>query len=217
MSSSNPSWLKKYLSDQEATDVSKIVRTMEEKTSGEIVPVVVRRSSTIGHVPLILFPFTFLVGMFALEEMQLGLQPIFILLVNLAFSFALTRLLSPQDFVERFLTPKADQEYQVQLRAESEFYESSIQKTRDKTGILIFVSLMERQVVVLGDKSISDKLSADTWQKVVDEILVGIRTKNLASGLDSGIRHCGEILATHFPIQKNDTNELPNHLIIKER
>ena len=47
-------WVKKYLSESEIADISKAVQAMEQATSGEIVPMIVHRSSAIRHVPVIL-------------------------------------------------------------------------------------------------------------------------------------------------------------------
>ena len=101
-------------------------------------------------------------------------------------------------------------------RAELEFYESNIQQTSGSTGILIFVSLMERKVIVLADKAINDQLPKETWQNAVDLIVTGLKAKNMALGLKNAIEFIGNTLEGPLPIKTNDTNELSNHLVIKE-
>jgi len=76
--------------------------------------------------------------------------------------------------------------------------------------------LLEHRAVILADKAINDKVSKDTWEKVCDELVVGIKTKNLGDAMVSTIESCGRIMTPHFPIQHDDTNELKNHLVIKE-
>ncbi|MCB0421273.1 MAG: TPM domain-containing protein [Bdellovibrionales bacterium] len=217
MSQQYPQWVEPYLSKEESEKISEIVKDIELHTSGEVVPVIIKSSSTVGHVPLILLPFTLLVGFFILSEWHFNLESEWLMLINISTSIILTKILSPLSFIERLLTPKGDQQHQVELRAEKEFYDSQLSATQGQTGILIFISLMERQVVVLGDQAISQKLPSETWQSVVDIIVTGIKKKNLFLGLEGGLQACGKILREHFPIQDNDTNELQNHLVIKEK
>jgi len=66
----------------------------------------------------------------------------------------------------------------------------------------------------VADKAISDKLPGDIWSGVVDLVLAGIKSNDLATGLSRGITKCGELLIDKFPISENDMNELPNHLVI---
>lgn len=213
-------WIKSYLSDSDLERISGAVASAELKTSGELVPMVVRRSSTVGHVPLILMlGFAVLFFVFDLDYLQLQWLPLphwLLIALDLLLLTAFVRLLSPNTMVERLLTSKFDQEQQVEQRAMLEFYNHNINHTIDATGILIFVSVMERRAVVLGDKSISDKLSSEDWQHVIDRLTQGVKSKNLAQGFVDAIGLSGELLEKHFPIKPDDKNELRNQLIIKD-
>jgi putative membrane protein len=102
------------------------------------------------------------------------------------------------------------------MRAFSEFCHQQISNTNKHTGIFIFVSLMERQVVVLADWGIASKLPETTWNEVVQLIISKIKIGKPTEGLISGIHRCGEILSQHFPPNGHNKNELSNRLIIKE-
>ena len=86
-------------------------------------------------------------------------------------------------------------------------------ETRERTGILIYVSLLEHRVVVLADRGIHSRVEAGTWDAVVERVVVGIRENRAEAGLADGIRLCGEILAERFPIRAGDLNELPNRRV----
>ena len=65
--------------------------------------------------------------------------------------------------------------------------------TRDRTGILLFVSLFEHRIEVVGDKGINDKVQQEEWGEVVDLLRAGVRRGDLAGGLvaaSSARRHC---------------------------
>jgi len=214
-----PGWARHVLGDDGAERIETAIAEAESHTSGEIVPILVRRSSTVGHVSLVGFTLL-LLGMFLIDLpailADLG-GPYWIWLGGcwlLAGGLALG--LQRLDIVQRLLTPRLDQMQQVNLRAQIEFYELGISQTRDRTGILLFVSLMEHRAVVLADHSIAEKLDAEVWQELVDLMIRGVKRGDLAAGMTEAVQRCGELLSAHFPIAENDTNELRDHLIVKE-
>ena len=214
-------WLRSRLSKDDLGMIEEAIRKAELNTSGEIIPLVVRRSSTIGHIPLTLILFfisswlitdriaSFYTNRSSLDSPLLSLSA-------LALILFLTAILTKREWVQRLLTPRYDQILQVNQRAEVEFFTSNIKKTIGSTGVLIMLSLMERRAVVLADKAVNDKLPPETWNKVIEEIISQVKNKNIAEGMVVGIKLCGEILAQNLPILPDDTNELANHLVIKE-
>ena len=89
-------------------------------------------------------------------------------------------------------------------------------QTRDATGILLFVSLMEHRAVVLADKAIDERVPNDTWEEVNRLIVQGIKRGHVGLGLATAVTRCGEILASEFPITNDKINELHDTLVIKE-
>jgi len=133
------------------------------------VPILVRRSSTVGHVLLVTFTLLLLcVFIVDLPGILVGLGgPYWVWLgVCWLLTSGLALALQRFDFVQRALTPRIDQMRQVDLRAQIEFYELGVSQTEDRTGILLFVSLMEHRAVVLADHSIAEKLDAEIWQEL---------------------------------------------------
>ncbi len=211
-----PSWLSGFLQTEGISRIESAVELAERTTSAEIVPMIVRRSSAIGHVPIILF--SFFTVFIAIEAVTLPFEPVrsgIIILVTLILAGVASILLSKFSLVQRLLTVSGDRISQTQMRAEVEFFEAGLDKTAERTGILIFVSLMEHTIVVLGDKSISDKLAPEVWQNLVGLIVRGIKGGRLAEGMCEAIAECQRQVTPHFPIQ-NTHNELYNKLIIKE-
>jgi uncharacterized membrane protein len=98
--------------------------------------------------------------------------------------------------------------------AEDEFYKLGIAKTRDKTGILIFLILEDRQFYILADKGINEKVSSDTWDSVKNSMQEKFLQGEFCRGILLGIEEVGKRLSAHFPIKPDDTNELSNRVII---
>jgi uncharacterized membrane protein len=99
--------------------------------------------------------------------------------------------------------------------AEEEFFKLGIDKTRDSTGILIFILLENRQFYILADKGINEKVEPKTWDSIKDEMQKKFLKGNFSKGIIHGVEEVGKILNKHFPIKPDDTNELSNMVVIE--
>lgn len=195
------------------------VRQAESGTCGEIVPYVVaasdlypetiwRTAAIAGGIPLLalgLLPFIgdgwFGIGVTWVTVISLGAA----LLAGLATALipALRRGLTPADILE----------HRVAQRAAEAFLSEEVFNTRDRIGILIFLSLMERRVVILGDTGINARIDHAEWSGVRDVVVDGIREGRPADGIIEGVGRCGALLVDRgFAIAANDVNELPDRL-----
>ncbi len=214
-----PVWAKNYIRPEKVDIIITAIKKTELRTSGEIIPILVRKSSTIGHVPLIVASILIII-ILAIDLLTLQMAYLdmyyFWCIVNLVLAVGLTAMLSRFDCIRRLVTNSSDQASQVEMRAEVEFFEAGVRNTKDATGILLFVSLLERRAVVLADKAIADKVPASTWSEVCDLLVSGCKTKEIEAAFANAILKCGDILADHFPRQHDDKNELSDRLIIKD-
>ncbi len=99
--------------------------------------------------------------------------------------------------------------------AEKEFYRLNMHNTRDKTGILLYLLLGERKFYILADEGINSKVESGIWEKLRDEIQLKFMEGKFSEGIIYCIEKVGEILSQHFPIKKDDSNELSNKVIIE--
>ena len=83
---------------------------------------------------------------------------------------------------------------------------------------MLFVSLFEHRIEVVGDAGINQKVTQEAWSNVVLSIRDGIKTGKLAAGLVAGIDQCGALLEqSGVEIQPDDTNELSDDLTIADQ
>lgn len=99
--------------------------------------------------------------------------------------------------------------------AEAQFYKLGINKTRDHTGIIIFLLLEDKQFHILADKGINSKVNSDTWEKIKDQMLTHFLEGRFCEGILFGLEEVGRILSEHFPFKADDTNEISNKVIVE--
>jgi len=112
---------------------------------------------------------------------------------------------------------KSDQKEALRSRAIKEFSKLGMYNTKDKTGVLIMVSIEERMVQVLAGNGINSVVPENTWPSLVQRITEGIKAGNPAQGIILAVTDIGTMLSEKFPIKPDDSNELSNVIIIKGR
>ena len=211
-----------FFSPDELAEIERAVKAAERRTSGEIVPYVVGRSDDYPQAAWKGACAGALVAALAAAAVRawggfwgpapawwLALPP----LAGAALGLLAVALVPP---LRRALVAGADLEEAVGRRAGLAFLEQEVFKTAERTGILIFLSLFERRVVVLGDAGINRAVAQEKWQAIVDEIVAGIRAGTPGAALSRAIGRCGELLERHRVERRpDDRDELPDHLRIK--
>ena len=214
-----PVWLGKIASHDDLDRIHLCVEKAEVRTSAEIVPMIVRRSILSGHVaPLV---FLFLVLVFwtvapSIAFLNSGFPGWAISLGGIGLAGVFTLLIKDVDFWQRHMTSKKDQGLSTLHRAQLEFYQSGINATAHATGVLIFVSILEKRAVILVDKAIADSHAVETWDGVVGDLVARVRAGDFAGGMCQAIEKVADLLEKRFPHREEDHVLLPNVLIVKE-
>ena len=214
-----PNWLSSKMSSDDAIAIENAVKAAELKSSGEIVPMIVRRSVSVRSAPYIalmaMLSLLFIVGVwfhfnFA-NHMHLAWLAVGVT-VSILVSAA-TLFVQP---LQRFFTPHGDEVDASFQRAQLEFFQTGIPMTEGRTGVLIFVSLFERRAFVLGDEAISQKMSNEAWVEITHALVQKLKHGEYKEGFVGAIEAVGQKLAMEFPRAKDDRDELSNQLVIKD-
>lgn len=96
-----------------------------------------------------------------------------------------------------------------------EFYRLGMDKTRDRTGILLLIVLAERKFRILADTGINAKVEQQTWDEIAAKLSDYFKQGNYLEGVTDCVAQMGAILAEHFPIKADDTNELSNEVSVR--
>ncbi len=207
-------------------DLDRIAAAIDEaesKTSGEIVPYVVDKSDAYEDAiwrAALLFALVTLSGFviaYQFTEAWLPDLKVIALAVTLAAGLGLL-LVNFIPVLKRLFAGNNMLDLRVYQRAAEAFIEEEVFGTRDRTGILIFLSLLERRVIVIGDNGINTKVEQSEWNEVVQRVVAGMRSGKTADGLIDAIKHCGLLLQQHGVERRtDDRDELSDRLRVGDR
>jgi putative membrane protein len=200
------------ISAQERQRVATAINAAEAKTSGEIVCVLAQASSDATALPILIAALVALAlpwAMVAFTAMPVNA----ILLLQIAVFFVLAVLLSlPR--VRIALVPRAARRAKAHRVAMEQFMIRGVSRKKDRTGILIFVSLAERYARIVADEGIAARVPQSEWQGAVDALVVHMRYGRIGEGFIAAIERCGKVLEQHFPPSQTTRDELPDRIYV---
>lgn len=94
-------------------------------------------------------------------------------------------------------------------RAAEAFVEERVFATDARTGVLIFVALLEHRVIVMADEGVSAIVADSAWSEIASSIAHGIREERPAAALIEAVHRSADLLTAHG-VPANQTNELSN-------
>ena len=203
-----------FFSEAEKTRISAAIKSVEKKTSGEVAVMVVDSSDTYPEAAIL--GGILLAGLLALLATDLLLNDSLWHFVPIAFVLSLPAswLLAKTPALLRLFIAQARLEERLRNRALMAFYEQGLHRTRANTGVLFFLSLFERRVWVLADEGIYQKITQEDLATYATEVAAAVKNGRACEGLCQEIEKVGAVLAEHFPITDDDTNELSDQVII---
>lgn len=204
---------KTFFSESEQQRIEAAVQAAESRTSGEIVPMLVDESYDYPRAEIIGSGF-FSLATAVFASWAFGDSSVWIFLpIFLLLYFPFKCLIRNLPELKRRIIHPTEISAEVEEKALLSFIERGLHHTRDKTGILILISLFEHRVFVLADQGINDRVPKETWDEIVRMVTDGIRRGQTADALCTAVTRCGQLLERHFPVKKDDTDELPNLIL----
>lgn len=208
--------------EQDRERIRASVEAAEGRTSGEIVPYVVARS---GRYDVAVWRGATLLSVLALLAVLLVFQWYDgwgLAWLHTGWGTAVAALASGTvgallgayvPAVTRRLAGEALLAETVHQRAMQAFLDEEVFATRDRTGILLFISLFEHRIEILGDAGINAQVQEDEWADIVLRLRTRIRAGQPADGMVEAVEACGHLLERRGVERRDDdTNELPNRL-----
>jgi putative membrane protein len=214
--------MKKNLSDHDRGQLNLRIAEIEKRTNSQIVLAVIERSDSYTELPWKAFALGASVAgllFFILNLLLIYWISHTVVLIAVAATlsvgvvFSLLAVFVP-GFAKLFLSAHRAEE-EVRQYAESLFLARELFATSKRTGILLLVSLFERQVILLPDKGISNRLTMDAMQNVITSMTLLLKRNEVSRALEDGLKQISLILEAkaHGGSADRDKNELPNEII----
>jgi putative membrane protein len=205
-----------FFSPEERERLKATTKEVESRTIGEIVVMVIdqsdyyREAETLGGVILGSLLSLILTLLFFHSSVWAYVP------LSFLFFFPGLLLFKRTETLKKLFIGVRRQEEAVRLRAERSFIEKGLYKTKKNTGVLFFLSLLERKIWILADKGIYEKMDQETLNRFANEVSRGIRENRACEALIQAIQEIGVLLSKHFPITPDDTNELSDHIMTEK-
>lgn len=199
----------KFFQTDAKTKIVEAVREVESQSSAEIVVSVRGRSDDYRDVDMLAGVAVALVTIFVLifhpREMDEELMPLETLA---AFAFG-SILVSRVGALKRALISTRRMKERVLSAARAHFVEAGVSRTRDRSGILVFVSELERAVSIVPDIGIETAKLGAEWNAAVARLEAATQQLDV-DGVAAALRALGPVLGKAYPRREDDVNELPD-------
>jgi putative membrane protein len=200
------------ISAQDRERIAIAIRAAEARTSGEIVCVLAQTSSDATALPILLAAVAALALPWLLvASTAMPVNRILLLQIIVFVALAVT-LCWPR--VRIALVPRAMRRAVAHRVAMEQFMIRGIAHKKERTGILIFVSLAERYARIVADEGIAVRVPQAEWQGAVDAMVAHISSGRIADGFIAAIDVCGTVLAKNFPRSEASRDELPDRIYL---
>jgi putative membrane protein len=187
-------------------------RSVEARSRAEVVITVRRQSGPYLHADLLA---GILAGTAALAFLLFSPWPFAVpwLLVDPILIGGLAAFLSSRwPALRRLLTPRAARRRRVDRTAAALFHEKGVRRTREATGLLVHVSLLERMASVVADDGVVDAVPLEDWRRAVARIDAAVGRAADAATIASAVEALGDVLAPVLERGDDDANELPDEV-----
>lgn len=200
-----------HLSQQDHAAVSAAIGAAEARTSGQIVCVLAQSSSDYAYVGVLWASVVALAAPWPLiyftawsVQQIFFIQLVVFIVAGLALSWAPLRLA---------LVPRAVRRGRAHRAALEQFVLRHVAHSKNRSGVLIFVSLAERYARIIADEGVAAEVQNAEWQAAIDALIAHMRDGRIVQGLVAAVERCGAVLAAHAP-PDGSADQLPNRLYV---
>lgn len=191
-----------------AASLAEAVRALELCSCAEVVVEVRSRSGSYAHADGRFGAVLAFVALIVLLFSPWAFAPVWVA-IDVALVYGLGLLLARRsDSVRRLMTTERERMTQLRQVAMATFHDRGVANTEGETGVLVYLSILERHIEVLADRGVLVAVPPLEWNLIID----GVRRSRTATPetLVELIRALMPLLGTCLPVREGDRNELAN-------
>lgn len=205
--------------------IEEAIADFESHLDFEFIPVIAAKSSYVEHIGWVL-SLMFLILFMGLTDYVFAtvlhdsyMSPVPFYIAGPFLAVLCGAMLDKSDWVDRFFITKPERARQVQEKAERIFYKHQLHELKSQNALLLYISVMERQIVLFHDPRIKFEKMHQIDQELLKILQDSFKNKDFEAGILSAIAHLKSSLAPHFSYgkqgrnDKKNENSVPNKLI----
>jgi uncharacterized membrane protein len=100
-------------------------------------------------------------------------------------------------------------------RAIRVFERLGMHRTAARNGVLVYASVTDRKLAVIGDQEVHARVGDAYWRDLVGEVMRHFGEGRSRDGFIHAIGELGSVLSRHFPQGPDDRNELSNQVSVE--
>lgn len=197
-----------FFSDESKDAFVRAIQHVESRSAAEVVIAARGRTGNYLHADLIA---AILAGLATLVFLLFSPWPhplAFFVIEPLVIGFVIGFLASRSPSWRRWCTPESVRRQRVRDAARSAFVERGVHRTSGRTGILVFISELERMAEVVCDVGVEEAVPEPLWIEAVDAIDDALYDGEAGPAVAQHVEKLAELLEEALPRSEDDVNEL---------
>src|SRR6266403_6383203 len=160
------------ISEADKARVAEAIRLAETRTSGEIFCIIARQSSDYRVVPVAWAALLALAVPMPL--IYLTLWPASVIYLIQLITFVLATIILGRPGIRFRIVPRLAKHDRAHAEAMRQFFAQGLDRTENRTGVLIFASAAERYAEIVADAGINAKVTQQVWEAAIGALIAGI-------------------------------------------
>ena len=197
----------RFLDDEARAAFKRAIEAIENASAVEVVVAVRRRSHGYRHANVAVGALVAFVGLAVMLYAEHSFALSSILIDPFVVGFATGLLVEVLPDLKRILTPRARRRMHAMRAARTTFVERGVHGTTGRSGLLVYISWLEREVALVPDLGLSRALPAEALARMERELAAAMGTGARVANTLAG--YAGE-LGRAMPHGADDVNELPD-------
>ncbi len=203
-----------YFKEETRSKIGRVISQIESQSHVELVVIIKSRVHGYSEFPLAIGSALAFVAL-TYFRFSHEFYDDWVVYIGIVFSFVMGAVLvGGIPMLLRLVVGQKRLEKSAEIMARACFQKGGIHHTRDKTGVLIFIAVWERQIVIIPDQGVESAIPLGEWKKIQQGFRGVFQANNPGHSLLEKLEGLQTLFSRYVPQVEGDINELPDNLEI---